>query len=51
MCAMNAQLMIFFFPSILEYLSRDDAEHAIKHLDGKELRGQPVRVNMDEMVC
>lgn len=36
--------------SILEYLSRDDAERAAKELDGKELRGQPVRVTLDESV-
>ena len=36
--------------SILEYLSRDDADHAIKELDGKELRGRPVRVTIDESV-
>ncbi|THH30741.1 hypothetical protein EUX98_g3446 [Antrodiella citrinella] len=33
---------------ILEYLSRDDAERAVKELDGKDLRGQAVRVAMDE---
>ncbi|KAH8099591.1 hypothetical protein BXZ70DRAFT_894790 [Cristinia sonorae] len=33
---------------ILEYLSRDDAERAVKELDGKDLRGQPVRVALDE---
>ncbi|EJD02199.1 RNA-binding domain-containing protein [Fomitiporia mediterranea MF3/22] len=33
---------------ILEYASRDDAEQAVKELDGKELRGQPVHVTMDE---
>ncbi|KAI0957751.1 hypothetical protein AcW1_006040 [Taiwanofungus camphoratus] len=32
---------------ILEYLSRDDADRAVKELDGKDLRGQPVRVAMD----
>lgn len=36
--------------SILEYLSREDAERAAKELDGKELRGQPVRVTLDESV-
>lgn len=35
---------------ILEYLSRDDAENAVKQLDGKELRGQPVRVTLAEDV-
>ncbi|KAF8585855.1 hypothetical protein K439DRAFT_1342599 [Ramaria rubella] len=29
---------------ILEYLTRDDADTAVKTLDGKDLRGQPVRV-------
>jgi len=33
---------------ILEYLSREDAERAAKELDGKELRGRPVRVALDE---
>nr|GAT43815.1 predicted protein [Mycena chlorophos] len=33
---------------ILEYLSRDDAETAVKELDGKELRGRNVRVEMDD---
>ncbi|KZT02302.1 uncharacterized protein LAESUDRAFT_730282 [Laetiporus sulphureus 93-53] len=32
---------------ILEYLSREDSERAVKELDGKDLRGQPVRVAMD----
>ncbi|KAH9901504.1 hypothetical protein C8Q73DRAFT_637710 [Cubamyces lactineus] len=32
---------------ILEYLSREDAERAVKELDGRDLRGQPVRVTMD----
>jgi arginine/serine-rich splicing factor 4/5/6 len=31
---------------ILEYLSREDAERAVKELDGKDLRGQPVRVDL-----
>lgn len=38
---------IDFYFSILEYLSRDDADRAVKELDGKDLRGQPVRVAMD----
>ncbi|KIK58194.1 hypothetical protein GYMLUDRAFT_171325 [Collybiopsis luxurians FD-317 M1] len=33
---------------ILEYLSRDDAERAVKELDGKDLRGRSVRVDLDE---
>ncbi|KAL4248490.1 RRM domain-containing protein [Abortiporus biennis] len=33
---------------ILEYLSRDDADRAVKELDGKELRGHNVRVTIDE---
>ncbi|KAI0093898.1 hypothetical protein BDY19DRAFT_902602 [Irpex rosettiformis] len=32
---------------ILEYLSRDDAERAVKELDGKDLRGNSVRVSLD----
>ncbi|KAH9832927.1 uncharacterized protein C8Q71DRAFT_823939 [Rhodofomes roseus] len=32
---------------VLEYLAREDAERAVKELDGKDLRGQPVRVTMD----
>ena len=36
--------------SILEYLSREDAERAVKELDGRDLRGQPVRVAMDREV-
>ncbi|KAI0053911.1 hypothetical protein FA95DRAFT_1600429 [Auriscalpium vulgare] len=33
---------------ILEYLARDDAERAVKELDGKDLRGQPVRVSLQD---
>ncbi|KAI0317465.1 hypothetical protein OF83DRAFT_1121268 [Amylostereum chailletii] len=36
---------------ILEYLVREDAERAVKELDGKDLRGQPVRVAMGDEVC
>jgi len=36
--------------SILEYLSREDADRAVKELDGKDLRGRPVRVALDETV-
>ncbi|KAI0076460.1 hypothetical protein K474DRAFT_1235642 [Panus rudis PR-1116 ss-1] len=35
---------------ILEYAAREDAERAVKDLDGKDLRGQPVRVRLDEGV-
>ncbi len=35
---------------ILEYLSREDAERAVKELDGKDLRGRPVRVALDDSV-
>ena len=34
--------------SILEYLTRDDADAAVKTLDGKDLRGQPVRVALTD---
>ncbi|KDQ61107.1 hypothetical protein JAAARDRAFT_55821 [Jaapia argillacea MUCL 33604] len=33
---------------VLEYLARDDADRAVKDLDGKDLRGRPVRVTFDE---
>ncbi|KAF6764016.1 hypothetical protein DFP72DRAFT_874002 [Ephemerocybe angulata] len=33
---------------ILEYLSREDAERAVKDLDNKDLRGKVVRVSIDE---
>ncbi|KAF8516772.1 hypothetical protein JB92DRAFT_2574482, partial [Gautieria morchelliformis] len=33
---------------ILEYLTRDDADAAVKTLDGKDLRGQPVRVAVSD---
>ncbi|KIK98081.1 hypothetical protein PAXRUDRAFT_31404 [Paxillus rubicundulus Ve08.2h10] len=33
---------------VLEYLSRDDADRAVKDLDGKDLRGRPVRVALDD---
>ncbi|TEB36447.1 hypothetical protein FA13DRAFT_1752996 [Coprinellus micaceus] len=33
---------------ILEYLSRDDAERAVKDLDNRDLRGKVVRVAYDE---
>ena len=36
--------------SILEYLTRDDAERAVKELDNRDLRGQSVRVNLDAEV-
>jgi hypothetical protein len=37
--------------SILEYITREDAERAVKELDGRDLRGRPVRVALDDMVC
>ncbi|KAL4067793.1 hypothetical protein J3A83DRAFT_4374126 [Scleroderma citrinum] len=33
---------------VLEYLSREDADRAVKELDGKDLRGRPVRVAYDD---
>jgi hypothetical protein len=35
---------------ILEYLNREDAERAVKELDGRDLRGQAVRVALFEDV-
>ena len=35
---------------ILEYLAREDADRAVKELDGKDLRGRPVRVTFDDSV-
>jgi len=31
---------------VLEYLNREDADRAVKELDGRDLRGQPVRVDL-----
>jgi hypothetical protein len=33
--------------SILEYITQDDADYAVKKLDGRDLRGVPVRVEPD----
>ncbi|KAF5373686.1 hypothetical protein D9758_000874 [Tetrapyrgos nigripes] len=33
---------------VLEYLSRDDADRACKELDGRELRGRAVHVDLDD---
>ncbi|TFK54652.1 hypothetical protein OE88DRAFT_1623028 [Heliocybe sulcata] len=33
---------------ILEYLAREDADRAVKDLDGKDLRGRAVRVTLDD---
>ena len=41
---------LFFSLRILEYLNRDDADRAVRELDGKELRGRPVRVAFDDSV-
>ena len=43
-------MLISDFYRILEYLSRDDADYAVKSLDGKELRGQVLRVTVGEEV-
>jgi hypothetical protein len=47
----SPSLHIDLFYSVLEYLSREEAERASKELDGKELRGRNVRVYLDESVC
>lgn len=36
---------------ILEYATREDADRALKDLDGRDLRGKVVRVAFDENVC
>jgi len=33
--------------SVVEYLSQDDADMAVKTLDGREIRGYPVKVSHD----
>lgn len=33
--------------SVLEYITQDDADYAVRKLDNKELRGVPVRVEAD----
>lgn len=50
LCAQLCDSTHLFSYSVLEYLSREDAERAVKELDGKDLRGQPVRVVMDAEV-
>jgi hypothetical protein len=44
------KLIFESFTSVLEYPSRDDADFAAKELDGKEIRGNVVRVTVDEDV-
>ena len=39
-------LVLMRLHRILEYLNREDAERAVKELDGKDLRGQAVRVDL-----
>ncbi|KAI4528226.1 hypothetical protein K525DRAFT_216372 [Schizophyllum commune Loenen D] len=33
---------------VLEYMSRDDADHAVRYLDRRDLRGHPVNVTLDD---
>lgn len=47
----RSDLMSSTICSVLEYLAREDAERAVKDLDGKDLRGQPVRVALSDDVC
>jgi arginine/serine-rich splicing factor 4/5/6 len=42
--------LTLFQKRVLEYLTREDAERAVKDLDGKDLRGRQVRVTLDEHV-
>lgn len=35
---------------VLEYLTRDDADRAVKELDGREVRGMKVSVALDDSV-
>jgi hypothetical protein len=37
--------------SLIEYSTREEADGAIRDLDGKEIRGTPVRVALDEVSC
>ena len=37
------------FHSVLEYLTQEDADDAVKRLDGKELRGASVRVELADV--
>jgi hypothetical protein len=39
-----SQCILLTWISVLEYISRDDADAAVKALDNKELRGNVVRV-------
>jgi len=45
---LHIRISLNYNSSILEYLNREDADNAIKTLDGKDLRGQPVRVSLAE---
>ena len=38
------------FFSVLEYLTREDAEHAVKYLNSREIRGRTVTVEFAEEV-
>ena len=47
LCCLSSEFTRRILHSILEYLSREDAERAVKELDGKDLRGNSVRVALD----
>jgi hypothetical protein len=43
----HAMAFLMALGSVLEYITQDDADYAVRKLDNKELRGVPVRVEAD----